>query len=155
MAVVAPSSLESRRMRIRQINQTPRTFAVIFDIGDEAAVGLLEAAKQNNLHGAQLMGVGAFSSVKLAFYDLKAKRYEPIEVREQVEVVSLLGNVAQLQNGETKIHVHCAVGKRDGSMVGGHLLEARVKPTLEVIMTETAPLLRKQKDEVGLPLLEP
>ena len=142
-------------MRIRQINQSPRTFAIIFDIGDEASAGLLEAAKQNNIRGAQIAGIGAFSDVKLAFYDLKTKHYEPIEVREQVEVVSLLGNVAQLQNGETKIHVHCAVGKRNGGMVGGHLLEGHVKPTLEVIMTETAPLLRKQNDEVGLPLLEP
>lgn len=142
-------------MRIRQINQSPRTFAIVFDIGDEAAAGLLDAAKQNNIRGAQIVGIGAFSDVKLAFYDLKSKRYDPIEVREQVEVVSLLGNVAQLQNGETKIHVHCAVGKRSGSMVGGHLLEGHVKPTLEVILTETAPLLRKQNDEVGLPLLEP
>jgi predicted DNA-binding protein with PD1-like motif len=142
-------------MKTRQINQTPRTFAVIFEIGDEAAAGLLEAATENNIRGAQITGIGAFSQVKLAFYDLQTKTYEPIEVREQVEVVSLLGNVAQLQNGETKVHVHCAVGKRDGTMIGGHLLEGRVKPTLEVIMTETAPLRRIQNEEVGLPLLEP
>ena len=142
-------------MKTRQINQTPRTFAVIFDIGDEAAAGLFEAARENNIRGAQITGIGAFSQVKLAFYDLQTKTYEPIDVREQVEVVSLLGNVAQLQNGETKIHVHCAVGKRDGTMIGGHLLEGLVKPTLEVIMTETAPLRRRQNEEVGLPLLEP
>lgn len=142
-------------MRIRQIVQTPRTFAVIFDIGDEAAAGLLEAANQNNIRGGQIMGIGAFSQVKLAFYNLQTKTYEPIEVREQVEVVSLLGNVAQLQNAETKIHVHCAVSKRDGSMIGGHLLEGYVNPTLEVIITESAPLRRKQNDEVGLPLLQP
>jgi predicted DNA-binding protein with PD1-like motif len=142
-------------MRIRQINQTPRTFAVIFDIGDEAASSLLQAAKQNDIRGAQIAGIGAFSDAKVAFYDLKAKRYEPIEVREQVEVVSFLGNVAQMENGETKIHVHCCMGKRDGSLIGGHFLEGHVKPTLEVILTETAPLRRKQNEEVGLPLLEP
>ncbi|HKD90532.1 MAG TPA: DUF296 domain-containing protein [Terriglobales bacterium] len=142
-------------MRIRQINQTPRTFAVIFDIGDEASSLLLEAARQNNIRGGQITGIGAFSDAKVAFYDLKAKRYEPIEVREQVEVVSFLGNVSQMENGETKIHVHCCMGKRDGSTVGGHFLEGHVKPTLEIILTETAPLGRKQNEEVGLPLLEP
>jgi predicted DNA-binding protein with PD1-like motif len=142
-------------MKVRQVSDCPRTFAVIFDIGDEPATSLVQAAKQNKVRGAQLVGIGAFSDAKLAFYDLKAKRYDPIEVREQVEVVSFLGNVAELENGETKIHVHCALSKRDGSMVGGHFLEAHVKPTLEIIMTETAPMRRKQNEEVGLPLLEP
>lgn len=142
-------------MRIRQISDSPRTFAIVFDIGDEAAAGLLEAAKQNKIAGAQITGIGAFSDAKLAFYNLQTKVYEPIIVAEQVEVVSLLGNVAQLASGETKIHVHCCIGKRDGSTLGGHLLEGHVKPTLEVIMTETAALRRKMNDDVGLPLLEP
>ncbi|SRR5579884_233482 len=142
-------------MRIRQINESPRSFAVIFDIGDEAASLLLEAAKRHNIRGAQIAGIGAFSAVKLAFYDLQRKHYDPIEVGEQVEAVSFLGNIAQLGNGETKIHVHCAVGRRDGSVIGGHFLEGRVNPTLEVIVTETSPLRRNMNEAIGLPLLEP
>ncbi|MBV8207462.1 MAG: DUF296 domain-containing protein [Acidobacteria bacterium] len=142
-------------MKIRQINQAPRTFLVVFDIGDEAASGLLEAARAQGIRGAQIAAIGAFSSARVAFYNLATKVYEPIEISEQVEVLSLLGNISQLENGEIKVHVHCCVGKRDGSTAGGHLLEAHVNPTLEVVITETAAMKRRVNEVVGLPLLEP
>lgn len=142
-------------MRSRQTNSASRTFVLIFDIGDEAASGLLDFARKNGLTGATVAGIGAFSGCKLAFYNLATKKYEPIEVREQVEAVSFLGNISVLESGETKVHVHCCVGKRDGSTVGGHFLEGHVKPTLEVFITETEKLTRKQNEEVGLPLLIP
>lgn len=52
--------------------------------------------------------------------------------REQVEVFSLIGDVA-LQDGKPKIHAHCVVGRRDGS-TRGHLIEAYVRPTLELML---------------------
>jgi predicted DNA-binding protein with PD1-like motif len=76
-------------------------------------------------------------------------------VREQVELLSLVGNVA-LANGEPKIHAHVVVGRRDGTALGGHLLDARVRPTLELVLVETPATLRRVVDTAtGLPLLDP
>jgi predicted DNA-binding protein with PD1-like motif len=75
-------------------------------------------------------------------------------VREQVEVVSLVGDVAQGDKGEPKVHAHVVLGKSDGTAWPGHLLEARVRPTLELILTESPLHLQRQHDPAsGLALI--
>ena len=77
-------------------------------------------------------------------------------MREQVEVASRIGNVAEAPSGEPALHLHLVVGKRDGPALAGHLGEAHVRPTLEVIVTESPAHLRKVKDpELGLALIRP
>ena len=82
-------------------------------------------------------------------------RYLKIPIAEQVEVLSLLGDIAH-EDGKRVVNVHCVVGLRDGTTRGGHLLEARVWPTLEVIVTEWPAYLRKRFDPaIGLALIDP
>ena len=52
------------------------------------------------------------------------------------------GDVA-LHETKPKNHAHEVVGKRDGSAHGGHLLEAHVRPTLEVMRIESPRHLRR------------
>ena len=82
----------------------------------------------------------------LGYFDWDAKDYKHIPLREQVEVLSLIGDVALDEKGEPKVHAHVVVGRSDGTARGGHLLEAHVRPTLEVILTESPKHLRKQYD---------
>ncbi len=143
-------------MRSKIVNNSPKTLVVVFDAGDEAASGLLRAANEHNLRGAQITGLGAFSSAKLAFFDLQTKRYEPIPVDEQVEVAAFIGNVALTEEGERKIHVHAVLSRRDGSAIAGHFLEGHVRPTLEITLIEAPePLRRKIDPATGLRLLVP
>ncbi|HEX2164485.1 MAG TPA: PPC domain-containing DNA-binding protein [Thermoanaerobaculia bacterium] len=131
-----------------------RTFAVVFRDGDEAVAGLEKVAAERRLSAARLTAIGAFRRATVAFFDLETKEYLPIEVDEQVEVLSLVGNVS-LAGDEHKVHVHVVLGRRDGSTVGGHLLSAVVRPTLEVMLVESPGHLRRHPDEAtGLPLLE-
>jgi predicted DNA-binding protein with PD1-like motif len=109
-----------------------RTFAVVFDPGDEVAQGLLQFARDNQIAGAAFTAIGAFEKVTLGWFNLDTKDYEKIPVEQQVEVLSLVGNIA-LHNDKPKVHAHVVIGKRDGSALGGHLLEAHVRPTLEVL----------------------
>jgi predicted DNA-binding protein with PD1-like motif len=133
----------------------PRTWALIFDKGDEPVSGLTGFAKAQGLGGAHFTAIGAFSEVTLGYFDRKARDYKKIPLREQVEVLSLLGDVA-LDGGEPKVHAHVVVGRADGEARGGHLLEARVWPTLEVVLTESPRHLRKRHDpETGLALIDP
>jgi predicted DNA-binding protein with PD1-like motif len=130
-----------------------KTYALIFETGDEAMAGLIEFARQNSLGGARFTAIGAFRDVTLGYFDWESKQYKHIPVGEQVEVLSLIGDVA-LEDGEPKVHAHVVVGRSDGSTRGGHLIEARVRPTLEVILTESPAHLRKYHDpESGLALI--
>jgi uncharacterized protein len=130
-----------------------RTFVVVFDSGDEVVEQLLAFAKEHRLSAAEFTGIGAFSAAVLGYFDWQKKDYMRIPVGEQVEVLSLTGNVA-LADGEPKLHPHVVVGKADGSAHGGHLLEARVRPTLEVIVTESPAHLQRRSDpETGLALI--
>jgi predicted DNA-binding protein with PD1-like motif len=131
-----------------------RTFALVFDKGDEVKGKLLDFAAENAIAGAQFSAIGAFREATLGYFDRKTKEYKKIPVDEQVEVVSLLGNIAQ-KDGKPQLHAHVVVGKSDGIAFGGHLLKATVWPTLEVVLVESPKhLLRTLDDETGLALID-
>jgi hypothetical protein len=95
------------------------------------------------------------SSGTLAFFDWETKSYLPIPVKEQVEVASLVGDIAMGLDGKPSVHVHAVLGRRDGSTLAGHLQDARVRPTLEIIVTEAPAHLSKSRDpESGLALID-
>jgi uncharacterized protein len=130
-----------------------RTFVVVFDTGDEVLENLLAFAKENRLSAAEFTGIGAFSDAVLGYFDWQKKDYERIPVDEQVEVLNLTGNIA-LADGEPRLHSHVVVSKADGTAHGGHLLGAHVRPTLEVIITESPAHLQRRSDpETGLALI--
>ncbi len=134
-----------------------KTYAVIFDSGDEVFEGLTEFAREQGLTAAHFTGVGAFSDVVLGFFDLDKKDYEQIPIEEQVEVLSLVGDIAldPEEGGGPKVHAHVVVGKRDGTAYGGHLLGGHVRPTLEVIVEEAPGHLRRKPDPTtGLTLID-
>jgi predicted DNA-binding protein with PD1-like motif len=71
-----------------------------------------------------------------------------------VEVLSLIGDVA-LEGTHPKVHAHVVLGLSDSSARGGHLLEAHVRPTLEVILTESPGYLARVHDaKSGLALIK-
>lgn len=121
------------------------TFAVIFETGDEVASGLTAFAKEHVLSASHFTAIGAFQDVTLGYFDWDKKTYKRIQIAEQVEVLMLAGDIA-LDQGKPKVHAHVVVGKSDGTAHGGHLLEAHVRPTLELIVTEAPAGLRKRFD---------
>ena len=141
-------------MRFKQVSETPKTFVLIFRTGDELSSGLSRFAEEQNLSAASLEAVGGLSSVRLAYFDWETKKYQPsVVLEEQVELLSLIGDVA-LRDGRPVVHAHMVIGKRDGTAHGGHLIEARVRPTCEVVITESPGHLRKVVDpESGLALI--
>ena len=136
-------------------NAREKTYVLVFDPGDEVASGLLHFAEKAGLHGAHFTAIGAFQDATLGYFQWDKKDYKKIPIKEQVEVVSLVGNVAMFQ-GKPKIHAHVVVAKSDGTAHGGHLMEAHVRPTLEVVLVEDPQSLTRQTDETtGLALLNP
>ena len=130
-----------------------KTFALVFSTGDQVVSGLKAFAEEQHLAASQLTAIGAFKQVTLGYFDWEKKEYLKIPIHEQVEVLSLVGDVT-ISEGKPSIHAHVVLGKRDGSTCGGHLIEAEVRPTLEVILTESpAHLERRYDQEAGLALI--
>jgi uncharacterized protein len=130
-----------------------KTFALVFSTGDQAMSVLKAFAKEQCLAASHFTAIGAFQDVTLGYFDWEKKDYIKIPVHEQVEVLSLVGDVT-ISDSKPNIHAHVVLGKRDGSTCGGHLIEAQVRPTLEVILTESPAHLERRFDkEVGLALI--
>lgn len=143
-------------MRIQQVDEAGgrRTFVMVCQRGDDPVEALTAAAKRFDLSAASLTGIGAFSGVTLGFFDRGRRDYARRVIREQVEVVSLVGNVA-LDAGEPRVHAHVVVARYDGTALGGHLLGGTVDPTLEVTIVESPSTLRRKTDPVtGLALID-
>jgi predicted DNA-binding protein with PD1-like motif len=133
-----------------------RIFAVVLQTGDEAMACLQEFVRANKISSAQLTGIGAFADVMLGYFDWQKKDYVGNPVHEQVEVASMIGDVALSPSGEPMLHIHVVLGKRDGTAFAGHLQEAHVRPTLEVIINESPAHLQKVRDSAsGLALIRP
>ena len=124
-----------------------RTYVAVFATGDEVVRGLLGLAAELQLKGSHFTGLGALENVVLGWFDMDAKKYRRIPIGEQVEVISFVGNIAMAPDGKPGLHAHVAVARRDGAAYGGHLLEAHVRPTLEVIVTEEPVHLQRTFDK--------
>jgi uncharacterized protein len=131
-----------------------KTFVVIFDKGDEFMSELTSFAKENEFGASHFTAIGAFRDVMLGYFDRHTKKYQEIPIEEQVEVLSLVGDIA-LKDRDPQIHAHVVVGKADGTAHGGHILKAHVWPTLEVVLTESPKHLSRTTDaETGLALID-
>jgi predicted DNA-binding protein with PD1-like motif len=134
-------------------HQTRRVLVAVCDKGEEAIATIGRALAAEGIRAAQVTAVGRFSAGEVGYFDRDRRDYLRISIGGQVEVLSLLGDVAE-RDGELALHVHTVLGRSDGSTLGGHLLRGEVWPTLEVIITEVAPELAKRMDpETGLALI--
>ena len=135
------------------------TYVVILDAGEEAFTALSDWAAKEQISAAQVTAVGAFERATVGWFDRAAKDYRHVRVRQQCEVLSLLGDIAREVNGsaagQPQPYLHAVLGLHDGTTRGGHLLEGHVWPTLEVIIREVpAELCKTYRPEVGLALID-
>ena len=131
-----------------------RTFVLVFGTDDPVKRLLDRFVVDHGIAAARFTAIGALSAATLGYFDWDTKNYTEIPVGEQVEVLSLIGDVA-LKDGVPTVHAHMVVGRADGSTRGGHLIEAHVRPTLELILVESPRHLRKRVDpESGLALID-
>src|SRR5580700_10079177 len=130
------------------------TYVAVCDPGDEAFGALTQFARDQDLEASQITAVGAFERATVGWFDRAAKQYRRIPVDEQCEVLSLIGDIAEGQDGPI-LHAHVVLGLPDGTTREGHLLEGLVFPTLEVVVTETPAELRKvMRPDLGIALID-
>jgi len=132
-----------------------RTFIVVLS-RDEDPMALLKAfAIEHRLGASHFTAIGAFSTAIVGYFDYDAKRYHHIAINEQVEVLSMIGDIT-IRGDQPNVHAHVVLGKADGTAHGGHLIRAAVRPTVEIVLTETPRHLHRRFDpESGLALIDP
>lgn len=144
-------------MRWKVLSEGPhgRTAVLVFDNGDEVVETLSSWCREQDVTAGSFTAIGAFRDVTLGWFDWQAKEYREIAVAEQVEVLTLAGDVAE-NEGRPAVHAHVVVGDSTGNARGGHLLAGHVRPTLELVLDEPPAHLRKRHDpESGLALIAP
>jgi uncharacterized protein len=141
-------------MRTRQIAEQPKTYVVVLDTGEEILKSLKRFAKEQYLSASSFKAIGGLSSVELGWFNWDRKKFEiAAKFTEQVEMLSLIGDIA-LKGAEHQVHAHLVIGRSDGTAHGGHLVKAIVRPTCELILTESPRHLERQIDpESGVALI--
>lgn len=131
-----------------------KTWVLVFEVGDEVVATLQRFARDERLGASRFTAIGGFRNAIVGYFEWDAKRYRPIPVLTQAEVLSAMGDVTLGPDGP-QVHAHVVLGLADGSTVGGHLLEGHVRPTLELVVTESpAHLVRRRDPTTGLALID-
>jgi predicted DNA-binding protein with PD1-like motif len=152
---IATGKAPSMKVQLLSENGAQKSYAVIFYKGDEAFSGLTDFARQYNISAAHFTAIGALNGAQLGWFSPARKMYKVIPIEGQVEVLSMIGDIA-LYKGKPAVHTHMVVGFPDGSTRGGHVLEAHVNPTLEVMVTVDGNAMHKRLDpETDLTLIDP
>jgi predicted DNA-binding protein with PD1-like motif len=132
-----------------------RIHVAVLDTGEEAFTTLARFANDAGISAASLTAIGAFEKATVGWFDFANKTYKKIEVNQQCEVLSAIGDIPTGDDGKASLHLHVVLGLSDGSTRGGHLLEGTVRPTLEVVLTETpSKLRRKKRADLGIALID-
>jgi predicted DNA-binding protein with PD1-like motif len=143
-------------MKVRLLSESGgvKNYAIILARGDEVMSGLTDFAAQYHIQAARFTAIGAFSNATVAWFDESKKEFKTIPIDQQMELVSMIGDVA-LSNNKPAVHTHVAFAASDGAVRGGHLIEAHVSPTLELFLTAYPTALEKKLDEpTGLMLID-
>jgi uncharacterized protein len=154
-APVATGKAPGMKVRLLSENAGVKHYAIILAKGDEVMSGLTDFARQNKVTAASFTAIGAFSHATVAWFDDSRKEFKLIPIEQQVELVSMIGDIA-LVNDQPSVHTHVAVASSDGTVRGGHVINAFVFPTLELFMTVYPTPLQKESDKAtGLKLIDP
>jgi predicted DNA-binding protein with PD1-like motif len=152
---IKPSQAPGKKYRLLGNNNGVKEYVLIFAKGDELLSGIRDFALEQKITAARFTAIGALQSAKTAWFDLSNKCYKINVVDRQSELISLIGDIG-VYNETPVPHVHISVGLENGSIQGGHLLEAVAYPTVELFMTVFPEPLRKELDEeTDLTLIHP
>ncbi len=121
--------------------------------GTELVTSLQTLCMEEGIHTAHFTGLGAAEMLELAYYNLSTKTYERHTLNEEVEILSLTGNICMVSE-KPLIHVHGVFGRRDLSTFGGHVFSLQVSGACELHITSLQnACTRKHDPETGLNLM--
>ena len=129
-------------------------YVLRLESGDDILKSLRQFATSKRIGASLVEGIGSLSKVKLGHYDFKTKQYRYETFEDDLEILNLSGNIASM-NRQPLPHVHVTLGRRDFSVIGGHLDEGSAANMVEIGIWKLPGKLLKTKDEqIGLNVLQ-
>jgi len=141
---------------MKVIHEHEGRYTLNFAKGDEVMAGLVAFLKEKGISAGHITGLGAASALTLAYYNLETKEYEKHSFTEDVEVLSLTGNVGVKEENEIVVHLHGTFGRKDLSVFGGHIFEMTISGAGEIhLVSFPGEIHRAYDEETGLTLMCP
>ena len=130
------------------------TIVLVLEQGEDIIEAVTDLAREQNGKFGTVSGIGACDDVELNFYNLETKTYEKKEIKEPLELISLLGNISHIDE-KPFAHLHATFGTNQYETLSGHLTKAVVSATAEIVITMTIlDINRKHNADIGLNLLD-
>lgn len=128
------------------------TIVARIDKGEEILEQLKIIAGKEQIKLAGVQALGAVSQFTAGVFKTAEKQYDSNVFKGNFEIVSLTGTISTM-NGEFYSHVHMSAGNEKGEVFGGHLNNALVSATCEMVITVIdGTVERAFNEEVGLNL---
>lgn len=131
----------------------PDEHLLVVNKGKEVIEALQAFALKHKLTHVWVQGLGGAANVTLGFYDLENQEYQWRTFDQPLEILSLQGNLAWVDE-QPVWHVHGTFSGSDYIAIGGHVKALIVGLTCELFITPTPlAMTRKYDNETGLQLL--
>jgi predicted DNA-binding protein with PD1-like motif len=144
------------KVRVLSKSDDTTTYVLVLADGDQVQAAIAAFAHDYHVVDARFSAIGAVRDPEVAWFDKNRKQYKAMALREQMEVLTLAGDIALGSEGQPIVHTHVVMARSDGEAWGGHLVEATTSPTLELYVTTYAEPLHKRLDPAtDLMLIDP
>ena len=130
------------------------SYVVRLNKGEEVISSLKKLCKDENIRLGEITGLGASDLIEIGVFNVKTKEYKTKTFVGMFEITSLVGNVTT-KDDEVYLHIHINFGDEEGNVKGGHLVQARISATSEIILRIVEGYVgRKLNEEIGLNLFK-
>lgn len=131
-----------------------QSYVIRLEMGDDILASLKHFARTKRIRAATFEGIGSLNKAKLGHYDFKKRRYTYEVFDDDLEIIALAGNISTMDQDPLP-HAHATLGRRDFTVIGGHLDEGSLANMVEIGLQKLPGKLVKAKDEnIGLNLLQ-
>jgi hypothetical protein len=134
-------------MNYRKVNDK---IFVSLQTGDLINESLRLIAVEENILNAWINGIGAIDNVKVGYMDVNNKKYQKRNFDEHYELLSLIGNITY-KDGEPFVHTHVTFSNAEYNVFGGHLFDAKITATGEIVLSLTdSKIDREYNENIGI-----
>ncbi len=109
------------------------TIILRMDRGEEILETLKTVALKESIKLASVSAIGACDHFVAGVYSIPEQKYYKNEFNGVFEITALVGNINTM-NGEYYAHLHITCADEKCNCLGGHLNEARISATCEMII---------------------